>query len=85
MNITFKNHYALIGKHNFIVFLSLSVIKFFRGTCSSVKMLKGYMTRKSLGTPVLEHCMFFYRTIQQFVECDSGMCKGGVAEEEAVV
>jgi len=30
------------------------VIRSFRGTCSSVGMLKGYMVRKRLGTPVLE-------------------------------
>jgi len=26
----------------------------FRGTCSSIEMLKGYMDGESLGTPVLE-------------------------------
>jgi len=25
----------------------------FRGTCSSIEMLKGYMARESLGTPAL--------------------------------
>ena len=25
----------------------------FRGTCSSIEMLKGYMDRESLGTPIL--------------------------------
>ena len=29
------------------------VIRNFRGTCSSVGMLKGYMVRERLGTPVL--------------------------------
>jgi len=29
------------------------VIRHFRGTCSSVRMLKGYMVRERLGTPVL--------------------------------
>jgi len=27
----------------------------FRGTCSSVEMLKGCMVRETLGTPVLDH------------------------------
>ena len=31
------------------------VIRNFRGTCQSVGMLKGYMVRKRLGTPALEH------------------------------
>jgi len=34
--------------------VSLFVIRNFRGTCSSVEMLKAYMARKRLGTPVLE-------------------------------
>jgi len=28
--------------------------KEFRGTCSSVEILKGYMVRERLGTPVIE-------------------------------
>jgi len=28
-------------------------VPIFRGTCSSIKMLKGYMARESLGTPDL--------------------------------
>jgi len=34
--------------------LQYFVIKNFRGTFSSVEMLKGYMVRESLGTPGLE-------------------------------
>ena len=30
------------------------LLKFWRGTCSSVGMLKGYMVRERLGTPVAE-------------------------------
>jgi len=44
---------VLIGKHIFIIFLSLFVIKNFRGTCTSVKTGQVYMTRESLGTPAL--------------------------------
>jgi len=43
----------LIGKHIFVIFLNLFAIRNFRGTCSSIDMLKGYMARESLGTPVL--------------------------------
>ena len=39
--------------HIFVIFLNLFVIRNFRGTCSSIEMLKGYMARESLGTPVL--------------------------------
>jgi len=35
------------------ILLSLFVIGNFRGTRSSIEMLKGYMVRESLGTPVL--------------------------------
>jgi len=45
---------VLIGKHIFIILLSPFVIKNFRGTCSSVKILKGYMARESLGNPVMK-------------------------------
>ena len=31
------------------------LLKCFRGTCSSVGMLKGYMVRERLGTPVLDN------------------------------
>jgi len=36
---------------SFVVLLSLFVIRNFRGTCSSVEMLKGCMVRERLGTP----------------------------------
>jgi len=39
----------LVGKYIFVIFLNL----FVRGSCSSIEMLKGYMARVSLGTPVL--------------------------------
>ena len=43
----------LIGKYIFVIFLNLFVFTYFRGTCSSIEMLKGYMARESLRTPVL--------------------------------
>jgi len=43
----------LIGEYIFVIFLNLFVIRNFRGTCSSIEVLKGYMARESLGTPVL--------------------------------
>ena len=43
----------LIGKYIFVIFLNLFVIRNFMGTCSSTEVLKGYMARESLGTPVL--------------------------------
>jgi len=51
MNITLKNIYVLFGKHFFIIFFSLFVIKDFRGTCSSFKMLNGYMAREIFVKP----------------------------------
>ena len=51
VNIIFK--IMLIGKYIFVIFLNLFVIRNFRGTCLSIEMLKGYMARESLGTPVL--------------------------------
>jgi len=51
VNIIFE--IMLIGKYIFVIFLNLFVTRNFRGTCSSIKMLKGYMVRESLGTPVL--------------------------------
>jgi len=33
----------LIGKYIFGIFLNLFVIRNFRGTCSSIEMLKGYI------------------------------------------
>jgi len=49
----FQNHYMLIGKYIFVIFHSLFLIRNFRGTCSSIEMLKRYMARKSLITSVL--------------------------------
>jgi len=50
MDIIFKIHYTLIGKHLFVIFLSIFVVWKFRGTCSSIEMLKGYKVRETLGT-----------------------------------
>jgi len=33
----------LIGKYIFVIFLNLLVISNFRGTCSSIEMLNGYI------------------------------------------
>ena len=52
MNIIFKIM-LICNKYLFVIFLNLFVIRNFRGTCSSIEMLKGYMARESLGTPVL--------------------------------
>jgi len=49
----------IVGKYVFVIFLSLYVIRSSRGACTSTKMLKGYMTRVSLGTPALE----WFRTV----------------------
>jgi len=49
----FENHYMLICKYILVIFHSLFVIRNFRGTCSSIEMLKGYMARENLITPVL--------------------------------
>ena len=46
----------VIGKHFFLIFLSLFVIKDFKCTCSSFKMLNGYMARGNLGNPGLIIC-----------------------------
>jgi len=43
----------LTGKYIVVIFLSLFVIRNFRGTCSYNEMLKGYMAGESLGIPVL--------------------------------
>jgi len=43
----------LIGKYIFVIFLSLFVIRSFRGTCSYNEMLKGYMAGESLGIAYL--------------------------------
>ena len=57
MNITLKNIYVLIRKHFFVIFFSLFVIKDFRGTCSSFKMLNGYMAREIFVKPWSNHLM----------------------------
>jgi len=49
----FQNHYMIIGKYILVIFHSLFLIRNFRGTCSSIEMLKWYMARESLITPVL--------------------------------
>jgi len=49
----FQNQFMLIGKYILVICHSLLVIRNFRGRCSSIEMLKGYMARKSLITPVL--------------------------------
>jgi len=41
-------------KWNFVILLSLSVIRNFKGKCSYVEMLKGHMVRERFGTPVLD-------------------------------
>jgi len=51
VNINFK--IMLVGKYILVIFLNLFVIRNFRSTCSSIEMLKGYMARESLRTPVL--------------------------------
>jgi len=51
VNIIFK--IMLIDKYIFVIFLNVFVIKNFRGTCSSIEILKEHMDRESLGTPVL--------------------------------
>jgi len=38
---------------DFFILLGLFVVRYFRGTCSFVKMVKGHMGRESLGTPDL--------------------------------
>jgi len=43
----------LIGKYILVIFHSIFVIRNFRGTSSSVEMLKWYMARESLITHVL--------------------------------
>jgi len=45
----------LIGTANIyiFIFLSLFVMRNFRGTCSHIEMLKGYMAVESLGILVL--------------------------------
>jgi len=44
---------------DFCYFTQLFVIKIFKGTCSSVEMLKGYMVRERLGILVLMFIQLF--------------------------
>jgi len=43
----------LIAKYVLVIFHILFIVKNFRGTCSSIEMLKGYMARESFITLVL--------------------------------
>ena len=62
--VKYKNGFYLYSSKNlevplkiqsiFVILLSFLILKNFRGTCSSIEMLKGYMVRERLGTPVLE-------------------------------
>ena len=49
------------------------VIRTFRGTCSSVGMLKGYMVRERLETPViaLEERCFVDMTSEHLSQCQT--------------
>jgi len=47
-----QNHYMLFVNTFLVIFHILFVIRSF-STCSSIEMLKGYMARESLITPVL--------------------------------
>jgi len=42
----------------FVILLNLSVIRKFRGSCSSVEMLKRYIVRERLGTRGLERFQY---------------------------
>jgi len=53
VNNTFENPYMLIVKYLWIIMTKYFVMRNFRGTCSSVEMLKGYIVRGRLGTPEL--------------------------------
>jgi len=48
-----------------------SVINIVRGTCPSIEMLKGYIARESLGTPVLA---FLVLKLCQKIPNISGIC-----------
>jgi len=50
--IIISKSYLLVNTF-FVIFLKLFVIRYCRGTCSPIEMLKGYMARESLGTHVL--------------------------------
>jgi len=47
----------------FVISLSIFVVRKFRGTCSSVEMLKGYMVRDGLGTPALQQLILEYSDV----------------------
>ena len=49
----FQNHCMLTGNYILVIFHRIFVISNFRGTCSSIEMLEGYMVRECLITPVL--------------------------------
>jgi len=53
----------LVGKYVFVIFLDLFVIRNFRGACSSIEMLKGYMARVSLVTPVLDDTLAIRKSL----------------------
>jgi len=40
------------------------LLESFRGTCSSVGMLKGYVVRERLGTPALDKTKQFWRCLK---------------------
>jgi len=52
-NIIFENHHCICICISMINHIKYFVIRIFRGTCSSVRMLKGHMVRDRLGTPAL--------------------------------
>jgi len=70
MTIYFKKGVHLYSSENlkvllkiqwiFVILLSLFVMRNFRGTCSSVEILQGYMVRESLGTSGL------HRTLERY-------------------
>ena len=53
--------------HNlYFYFIQPFAIRNFRGTCSSVEMLKGYVVRERLGTPALyARLLVFDKTLAQ--------------------
>jgi len=60
---------------DFLVFLSFFVTKNFRGTCSSVEMLKGYMVKESLGTPALEPHLISSEADHMFAKIRHNSCE----------
>ena len=53
MNIIFKNDYMLIGKHIFVIFLNLFVIRNFWGYMLIYRNAEGVQSKRNLGTPDL--------------------------------